>query len=279
MRADWSRWAGPERGGRPGRGWPGWQQWFGGHEAFRGPYGGPGGPGRGGPGGPGGPRGRGGPDGPWGGWGRGGWGPGGSGGWDPGRWRGRMERGVLRYILLAALKDGPKHGYQMIKWLEERSHGFYSPSPGTIYPTLQYLEDQGLVRAENQEERRVYHLTDAGRAELEAHGGMVEAVIERFSRHVPGGAAGGAAGHEAGHEAGFLKAELHDLMRTVQEGVGAMRQGDEATVRRVRQAVERCKNEVRDIIARGTGSPPAAPAAPGGAGGPAPGLGEAPTAL
>jgi DNA-binding PadR family transcriptional regulator len=163
----------------------------------------------------------------------------------------------------------------MIKWLEERSHGFYSPSPGTIYPTLQYLEDQGLVRAESQEERRVYHLTDAGRAELETHGGMVEAVIERFSRHAPGGV--------AGHETGFLRAELQDLMRTVQEGVGAMRQGDEETVRRVRQAVERCKNEVRDIIARGAASgarsAPGAPAAPDGSGAPAAGEGEAPTTL
>jgi DNA-binding PadR family transcriptional regulator len=187
-----------------------------------------------------------------------------------------MERGVLRYILLAALKAGPKHGYQMIKWVEERTHGLYSPSPGTIYPTLQYLEDQGLVRAESQEERRVYHLTDAGRAELEANGGMVEAVIARFNQHAPAGA--------TGHEAGYLKAELLDLMRTVQEGVGgAVRGGDEETVRRVRQAVERCKNEVRDIIARaaggagGAGSAPG-PAAPGGAA-PAGGEGEAPTTL
>jgi DNA-binding PadR family transcriptional regulator len=184
-----------------------------------------------------------------------------------------MERGVLRYILLAALKDGPKHGYQMIKWVEERTHGLYSPSPGTIYPTLQYLEDQGLVRAESQEERRVYHLTDAGRAELEANGGMVEAVIARFNQHAPAGA--------TGHEAGYLKAELFDLMRTVQEGVGgAVRGGDEETVRRVRQAVERCKNEVRDIIARAAGTAGSAPgpAAPGGAA-PAGGEGEAPTTL
>ena len=64
----------------------------------------------------------------------------------PGR-RERMERGVLRYLILDALADGPKHGYEVIKRLEERTHGEYIPSPGTVYPTLQLLGDQGLVRA------------------------------------------------------------------------------------------------------------------------------------
>ena len=180
----------------------------------------------------------------------------------PGGWRGRMERGVLRYLLLAALRDGPKHGYELIKWLEGRTHGLYSPSPGTVYPTLQLLEDQGLVRAESQEERRVYHLTDAGRAELEAHAGTVEAVWSRFAGQAPSEA--------SRHEAAFLQDELQDLHRTVWEGLrGAHHAGDGETVRQVRQALERCKNEVREIIARA--------ARTSGGGGPA-GAGEAPGA-
>src|SRR5262245_37807364 len=59
----------------------------------------------------------------------------------PGR-REPMERGVLRYLILDALVDGPKHGYEVIKRLEERTEGEYAPSPGTVYPTLQLLEDQ-----------------------------------------------------------------------------------------------------------------------------------------
>jgi DNA-binding PadR family transcriptional regulator len=176
-----------------------------------------------------------------------------------------MERGVLRYVLLAALRDSPKHGYQLIKWLEERTHGLYSPSPGTIYPTLQYLEDQGLVRAESQEDRRVYHLTDAGRAELEAHSGRVDSIWERFAGHAPSGA--------SRHEAAFLQAELQDLNRTIWGGLrGALRQGDDETVRRVRLALERCKNEVRDIIAHGAqGAPAGPPGSPSGEGTPPPG--------
>jgi DNA-binding PadR family transcriptional regulator len=183
-----------------------------------------------------------------------------------------MERGVLRYLLLAALRDGPKHGYELIKWLEGRTHGFYSPSPGTVYPTLQLLEDQGLVRAESQEERRVYHLTDAGRAELEAHAGTVEAVWSRFAGGAPSGA--------SRHEAAFLHDELQDLHRTIWEGLrGPLDAGDGQAVRQVRQALERCKNEVREIIARaaggdrgpgGPGGPEAPDASEGPAGGPPP---------
>jgi len=177
-----------------------------------------------------------------------------------------MERGVLRYLLLGALSDGPKHGYELIKWLEERSHGLYTPSPGTVYPTLQLMEDQGFVRAESQDERRVYHLTDAGRAELGAHADVVEAVWARFGGRTPSDA--------SRHEAGFLQDELNDLTQTVWGGLrSAIRQGDDETVRRVRRAIEGCKNEVRDLIARsaaGSGSPAdAAPDGPDAPDGPA----------
>src|SRR3982074_1418623 len=75
--------------------------------------------------------------------------------------RERLERGMLRYVILYVLRDGPKHGYEVIKHLEERTGGFYSPSPGTLYPTLQYMEDLGLVKSDQDEGRRVYQLTDA----------------------------------------------------------------------------------------------------------------------
>src|SRR5436190_4889260 len=229
-------WGGPGGSGGPGGpGGPG--------AARRGPFG----PGRweagppGGPGGPGGPgwRGRGG-------WpgrgGRGGWGdPGGRGG--PGDWGGRgdrMERGVLRYLLLDALRAGPKHGYEVIKWLEERTHGLYVPSPGTVYPTLQLLADQGFVAADPQDERRVYRLTESGQQELDAHAEAVQAVWARFPDEAS------AAGR---HELGFLRDEVQDLMRTLWSGFRASPgSADAEQVRRVRQALERCKNEIREII-------------------------------
>jgi DNA-binding PadR family transcriptional regulator len=88
--------------------------------------------------------------------------------WDPG-WRrgGRMRRGEIRTALLAVLAEGPGHGYEVMQTLEERSGGAWRPSPGSVYPTLQLLQDEGLVRSTEQDGKRIYEITDAGRAEAE----------------------------------------------------------------------------------------------------------------
>jgi DNA-binding PadR family transcriptional regulator len=84
--------------------------------------------------------------------------------WGPGR---RARRGDVRLGLLTLLADKPMHGYDLIRELEERSGGAWRPSPGSIYPTLQLLEDEELVTGEERDGKRVYTITDAGRAELE----------------------------------------------------------------------------------------------------------------
>ncbi len=81
-----------------------------------------------------------------------------------------VKRGIIRGAVLRSLLDGPKHGYQIIQDLEARSGGFWRPSAGSIYPTLQQLEDEGLVRSEERAGRRTYGLTDEGRAAAEAVG-------------------------------------------------------------------------------------------------------------
>jgi DNA-binding PadR family transcriptional regulator len=80
-----------------------------------------------------------------------------------GRGRHRVRRGDVRSAILALLDDRPMHGYEMIQELEERTGGRWTPSAGSIYPTLQLLEDEGLVTAEEVEGRKVYSLTDAGK--------------------------------------------------------------------------------------------------------------------
>ncbi len=81
--------------------------------------------------------------------------------------RGRFfGRGDMKYVLLELLQERPMHGYEMMKALEEKSGGFYSPSPGSIYPTLQMLEDGGMVTVNEAEGKKVYSITDAGRALL-----------------------------------------------------------------------------------------------------------------
>src|SRR2546426_10464141 len=73
----------------------------------------------------------------------------------------------MKYVILKLLKDKPRHGYEVMKELEEQLHGCYSPSPGTVYPTLQWLEDEGLVVAKDVEGKKVYEITDVGRRFLD----------------------------------------------------------------------------------------------------------------
>ena len=159
-----------------------------------------------------------------------------------GRHRERLERGLLRHVILSVLEDGPRHGYEIIKQVEERTQGHYSPSPGTLYPTLQYLADLGLIQAEEQEGRRVaYTLTDAGREELGKQHGLLEHFWSRF----PSGQGSG----PARQEVTFLQDALHDLTRTVSGGIReAMMAGDTGTIREVRLVLERTQNEIRELI-------------------------------
>src|SRR3954467_8337027 len=76
----------------------------------------------------------------------------------------RASRGDVRTGALLLLAEEPRNGYQIMQELEERSEGLWRPSPGSLYPALQQLEDEGLIRSEEAEGRRLYHLTDAGRA-------------------------------------------------------------------------------------------------------------------
>jgi DNA-binding PadR family transcriptional regulator len=79
-----------------------------------------------------------------------------------GRGRHRVRRGDVRSAILALLDDRPMHGYEMIQELEERTGGRWTPSAGSIYPTLQLLEDEGLVTSEEVDGRKVYSLTESG---------------------------------------------------------------------------------------------------------------------
>lgn len=76
-----------------------------------------------------------------------------------------MRRGDIRTAVLAVLTEGPGHGYDVMQNLEEKTGGAWRPSPGSVYPTLQLLEDEGLVRSTERDGKRVFEITDTGRAE------------------------------------------------------------------------------------------------------------------
>jgi DNA-binding PadR family transcriptional regulator len=93
-----------------------------------------------------------------------------------------FENGEIRLAILSLLSEGPKHGYQLMKEMQERSGGAYRASAGSVYPTLQQLEDEGLVKAEMQSGRRVYQLTEEGRKELAADPEGVRRIWELAER-------------------------------------------------------------------------------------------------
>jgi DNA-binding PadR family transcriptional regulator len=109
----------------------------------------------------------------------GGWGRGRGGGGRIGRF---LEHGDLRFVLLALIDEQPRHGYELIKELEERTGGAYRPSPGVVYPTLSLLEDEGFVRpAAGETARKLYEITDEGRAALAENRDAVDAIFARMS--------------------------------------------------------------------------------------------------
>ena len=117
------------------------------------------------------------------------WSGGGSGG-GPGGRHGRrghrggrvFEQGDLKYVILQLLEEKPRHGYDIIKELEERFAGTYSPSPGTVYPTLAMLEDMGYARAQTGESgRKIYEITTEGKAYLEENRGTVTDIFDRIA--------------------------------------------------------------------------------------------------
>ena len=95
---------------------------------------------------------------------------------------GRMlAQGDLRLIALALIAEQPRHGYEIIKLLDEKTSGWYSPSPGIVYPTLTYLEEAGYVTAQADGAKKLYSITDEGRAHLDENRDFVDAVLERMS--------------------------------------------------------------------------------------------------
>src|SRR5439155_3386205 len=119
-----------------------------------------------------------------------------------------------------------------------------------LYPTLQYLEELGLIRATSQDEgKRAYELTDEGRAHLEEHSASTEDFWSRFHGRAPSGA--------VLHEVNFLRDALNDLTRTVGSSLrSAIFATDADTIRRVRQVLERTQNEVREIITQSASGQP-----------------------
>ena len=107
---------------------------------------------------------------------------GGGGRGERGERRRMFDGGELRLVLLKLIGDEPRHGYDLIRHIEELTGGSYAPSPGVIYPTLTMLDDMGQIEAQQSEgAKKLFAITDAGRAELEANSEIVDAALARLT--------------------------------------------------------------------------------------------------
>lgn len=150
-----------------------------------------------------------------------------------GRGRGgpRARRGDIRAAVLALLDERPMHGYEMIKELEERTGGAWSPSAGSIYPTLQLLEDEGLIVGEETEGKRRFTLTDAGREQNAQRSGAApwEQVTAGFDQEMV-----------------TLGASIRKLSQTYGQ---VLRAADPAQQKRVGELLDETRRKIYGILA------------------------------
>ncbi|HYA48948.1 MAG TPA: PadR family transcriptional regulator [Burkholderiales bacterium] len=153
---------------------------------------------------------------------------------------GRMfQKGDFKYLILDLLRDKPRYGYEIIRELEERFHGFYSPSPGTVYPTLQYLEDMGYVTSKEQDGKRIYTVTVEGLKFLDEESKTVDDVWERMK-------------HGWGHWNSELRDQFRDMMAEFAELgrlIGRRARGmNRDKMRRIGEVLKRAYAEIEKII-------------------------------
>ena len=166
-------------------------------------------------------------------WGRG-WGE-----WGPGRGRGRgrrqmFEAGEIKFVILRLLKEKPRHGYEVIKALEERMAGCYTPSAGTVYPTLQMLEDLGYVRGVDQGGKKVYEITPEGESYLEEHRDLLDEIVDRV-RETVRDFTGGAIGELQGEFARLARSTFRHAWR---------RGPDDPAVKRVAEILKQAADDI-----------------------------------
>jgi DNA-binding PadR family transcriptional regulator len=144
--------------------------------------------------------------------------------------------GEVRLALLALIVEEPRHGYELMRELEARSGGVYRASAGSVYPTLQQLEDEGLVTSETSDGKRVYSATEAGRREVEEEESAVRRIWRRAERWGDWGFA--------------LHPEALEIARPVQRLVKAAFRAisrDDVDPDRVREILERARLEIRNL--------------------------------
>jgi DNA-binding PadR family transcriptional regulator len=164
----------------------------------------------------------------------GGWGGFGPGGGPRGRGR-KARRGDIRTAALLLLAEEPRNGYQIMQEVEERSDGVWRPSPGSVYPALQQLEDEGLIRSTESDGRKLFALTGAGQEHVQARDAAAPAPWDQMSGDVS----------DEAHALGKLMREVASAF------VQVMRTGSEAQMAKARDVLSAARRDLYRILADG----------------------------
>jgi DNA-binding PadR family transcriptional regulator len=140
----------------------------------------------------------------------------------------KLASADLQLLILKLLGDKPRHGYEIIKALDERSKGFYAPSPGMVYPALTYLEEIGHATVEAEGARKLYHITDAGRQYLNEHRNAADALLAQFER---------------------VGERMDHLRRAMRSGPERDSEGLEADERRASEPLLRARRDLKAALA------------------------------
>ena len=148
-----------------------------------------------------------------------------------------FRHGRLRLYLLRLLDEEPRHGYEVIRLLRDRFMGVYAPSPGTIYPRLARLEDEGLVTHDEENGRKVYRITEAGREELRSRGAELDELEEELSESVSDIA------REFGED---VRATVRSLREELTRAAREVRQTERDTARDAAEAAREAADAARE---------------------------------
>jgi DNA-binding PadR family transcriptional regulator len=151
----------------------------------------------------------------------------------------RAERGGVRFLVLEAIAEQPRHGYEIIQHIEQRASGSYRPSPGVIYPTLQMLEELQHARVVEQDGRKVYAITDAGKTDLETNRGSVDEFYARFTEEQPW--------ESYAEDFAELMKRVGRLMMTFRKGAHRGRMSP-STMRAIRLALDEALRKIDDVL-------------------------------
>jgi DNA-binding PadR family transcriptional regulator len=165
--------------------------------------------------------------------------------------------GDLRLIVLSLLAEGPRHGYDLIKAMEERSGGFYSPSPGVIYPTLTFLEEAGHATSTAEGNKKVFSITEAGRAYLEENREAADAILARIKwigerlAQARGWFEGREEDRGRDRDMPNVVPELNDARRALKSALAAKLDASPDEQRRVAELLRRVTKDIEDLKPHG----------------------------